>query len=167
VSRDPAAWQNYFVAQAGASAALVGLIFVAVSLNLRQILRFASLPARVAQALIILGQLLVVAMIVLIPGQDAAGLGVELIVVGSLIWAAVLALQLRSLRLMSAEPSTTTRRRVGRVGLGQIATLPTVIAGLSLVAAGGGGLLWLAAGTGLALVVGVFDAWVLLIEIMR
>jgi hypothetical protein len=173
VSRDPAAWQNYFVAQAGASAALVGLIFVAVSLNIRQILRFAYLPTRVAQALVILGQLVIVAMIVLIPGQSPTTLGVELVAVGTVIWATVLAIQIRSLQLLADQPGAPPRRRlvgrwiVSRLTVGQIATLPTLAAGISLLAGGGGGLSWLAVGTGVALVAGVADAWVLLIEIMR
>jgi hypothetical protein len=173
VTRDPAAWENYFVAQAGASAALVGLIFVAVSLNLRQILRYAYLPGRVGEALIFIGQLLIVAMIVLIPGQGATTLGVELVAVGAVIWTTVLIIQTRGLHVLIADPGATSRRAItrqwvlARLGMGQLATLPTLAAGISLLAGGGGGLSWLAVGTGLALVAGVFDAWVLLIEIMR
>ena len=50
-SLDPSAWHEFFVALAGAAAALTGLLFVAVSLNLRQILAFPSLPLRVGETL--------------------------------------------------------------------------------------------------------------------
>ena len=40
------AWVNFFVAQCGASAALLGLIFVSVSLNLTKILSHPLLPGR-------------------------------------------------------------------------------------------------------------------------
>jgi hypothetical protein len=49
----------------------------------------------------------------------------------------------------------------------QLATLPVVVAGASLVAQGGGGLYWLVPGIMLLLGVGVMNAWVLLIEILR
>jgi hypothetical protein len=36
---DPSEWADFFVASAGASAALTGLVFVAVSINIDRILR--------------------------------------------------------------------------------------------------------------------------------
>lgn len=41
----PALWHDLFVAMAGAAAALAGLIFVAVSINLEQILKYRGRPA--------------------------------------------------------------------------------------------------------------------------
>ena len=46
---DPAAWAAFFTAVTGAAAALVGLLFVAVSINLDKILKNAMLPARAAE----------------------------------------------------------------------------------------------------------------------
>ena len=49
----------------------------------------------------------------------------------------------------------------------QLATLPVLVAGASLVARSGGGLFWLVPAIVLLLGVGVMHAWVLLVEILR
>ena len=54
-----------------------------------------------------------------------------------------------------------------RVALGQIATLPMVVAGIAVLVAGLGGLYWLVAGMILSILVALFEAWVLLVEINR
>jgi len=56
----PAAWHDLFTATAAAAAALAGLIFVAVSINLAQILRLANLPRRAVETLAIAVGLLLV-----------------------------------------------------------------------------------------------------------
>ncbi len=54
-----------------------------------------------------------------------------------------------------------------RVALGQIATLPLVVAGIAVLVAGLGGLYWLVAGMIFSTIVALFEAWVLLVEIHR
>ena len=49
-------WSTFFAAQVGAGAALTGLVFVALSINLKQILAFPGLPSRAAEAIILLMQ---------------------------------------------------------------------------------------------------------------
>jgi len=49
----------------------------------------------------------------------------------------------------------------------QLATLPVIAAGASLLARGGGGLYWLVPALILLPGVGVIYAWVLLVEILR
>ncbi|HEX3901634.1 MAG TPA: hypothetical protein VH853_02220 [Polyangia bacterium] len=41
-----AGWESFFVAEVGAAAALTGLLFVAVSINLSKVLAFPQLPGR-------------------------------------------------------------------------------------------------------------------------
>jgi hypothetical protein len=47
-----AGWDNFFVAEAGASAALAGLLFVALSINLQRIMSLPTLPGRAAEGLV-------------------------------------------------------------------------------------------------------------------
>ena len=63
------AWVNFFVAQCGASAALLGLIFVSVSLNLTKILSHPLLPGRAFAAMFLLLAVLLAASLMLVPGQ--------------------------------------------------------------------------------------------------
>jgi modulator of FtsH protease len=48
------AWQTLFATQAGVGAALTGLVFVALSINLKQILALPSLAAQAGEALLLL-----------------------------------------------------------------------------------------------------------------
>jgi hypothetical protein len=48
------AWQPFFAAELGAAAALGGLLFVSLSLNLTKILSYPALPIRALVALLLL-----------------------------------------------------------------------------------------------------------------
>jgi hypothetical protein len=71
----PEQWHDLFVAMAGAAAALTGLIFVAVSINLQQILKYRALPVRAVETLTILLGLLMLSVFILVPGQSQWLLG--------------------------------------------------------------------------------------------
>jgi hypothetical protein len=161
---DPSEWTDLFVATAGASAALAGLVFVAVSINLERILAFRGLPERALETLLFLVSVLLVSVVALIPGQDHVALGLELLFVTLAIDAVVL----RQPAIQVAEGEEMQRSwRVARWTLRAIATVPFLIGAVSVLAESGGGLYWLVAGIVLAIAASVANAWVLLVEILR
>ena len=72
-----AEWESLFVAEAGASAALAGLLFVALSINLERILKGTGLPGRAGEAIVLLLTVLVVSTFGLVPGQSPRVPGAE------------------------------------------------------------------------------------------
>lgn len=156
-------WDSFFVAEAGAAAALAGLLFVAVSINLSRILSFPGLSGRAAEALLILFGVIVVASLGLVPGQSAFQLGLEILAVGALIYVYLLIMQLKAARHPGQQRSWIVTRILGT----QLAMLPLIVAGVSTAAHAGGGLYWLAPGVVLSFGAALIDAWVLMVEIQR
>ena len=157
------AWANFFVAEVGASAALVGLLFVAVSINLTKIIEYPSLPGRAFEALIVLVVVLFSATFGLVPGQSTAALGVEVVITAAVGWATTILIQLAARREANAPRSWM----VSRVAATQVATVPMIVAGVSLLFERGGGLYWMVAATIGSFLAALVDAWVLLVEIQR
>jgi hypothetical protein len=79
----------------------------------------------------------------------------------------VVTIQLLRLRSWGTMRPDLRRPFVLRVALGQIATLPLVVAGITVLVGGLGGLYWLVAGMIFSTLVALFEAWVLLVEINR
>jgi hypothetical protein len=161
---DPTPWESFFVALAGAAAALAGLVFVALSINLARVLGGRGLPERAAEAIVLLSSVLLVALLGLVPGQPARLLGVELLGPALLGWGVPTTVQMRAFRRREYE---RPGKFASRVVLNQAATLPLILTGVSLFLGWGGGLYWLVPGVILSLVVGLSGAWVFLIEIER
>ena len=163
---DPSAadWQGLFLAGAGASAALAGLLFVAISINLDRILKGTGLPGRAGEAMVLLVAVLVVSMLGLVPGQSPTLLGAELLGAGLVAWSILARIHLGAVR---SRVGPYPAALAGRIVLAQLAILPLLAAGVSLLVGAGGGRYWLAPGVVLCLVVAVLGAWVLLIEILR
>ena len=85
-----AEWSDFCVAQVGASAALLGLLFVGVSINLGRILALAGLPDRALLALVLILNVLVTATLMLVPGQPLRLLGAEVLIAGVVAGVALL-----------------------------------------------------------------------------
>ncbi len=157
-------WDNFFVAQAGASAALAGLVFVGISINLTKILASGYLPNRAQEALLILLVNLILSSLFLVPKETPLSLGIELVVAGLLAWIAVIGLHRDSFRRMDA---SFRRRALTSAVMGQIWSISIWVAGAVLIIVGPIGVYWLVPGLLLGYVVALANAWVLIIEINR
>lgn len=147
----------------GALAALVGLLIVAMSVNIRDILAAASLPARAAAAIAVLTLALLVCALGLVPGQPLWVYGLET-AAGTAVAAIFAFHALRSLHRDGTAPPGFRLPKYAAVA----APIMAYAAGAALLLAGSGaGLAWLGAGALLAVVAGVTFAWVVLIEILR
>jgi hypothetical protein len=163
VAYDPEQWHDLFVATAGASAALLGLLFVAVSINLERILAYQGLPERALETLLLLLGVLIVGIVGLIPAESSVALGLELSIVAVFIATIIFRLPAPRTEETGKEPGSW---RLSRLGVRLMGTVPLVIGGLSILVEAGGGLYWIAAGIVLAIVGAVANAWVLLVEIL-
>jgi hypothetical protein len=161
---DPVAWTDFFIATAGAGAALAGLVFVAFSINLREILKFPGLTGRGAESLILLLAPVFVAIVGLWPIGSTRVVGLALTVLGFAFWLTVVLIIVRSGRDLHG---ATRSQYLSRIILSQLATLPTIVAGISLTIALGPGLHLLVLGTVATFAAGVIGAWILLVEILR
>ena len=158
-------WGELFLAEAGASAALGGLLFVAVSINLERIVALRSLPGAALGTIVLLVAVLMVSTFGLVPGQPRWVFGSEVLVVGLVAWSILTGIWIRTLQ--APIPNQPRFVPVISVVLTQAATLPMVVAGVSLLLEAGGGLYWLVPGVSFSLVVAVVNAWVLLVEVVR
>jgi hypothetical protein len=163
-SYSPADWQSFFVAIVGAAAALTGLLFVAVSINLETILKDGSmLPARTAETLTSLLFVMVAAALTLVP-QNIRLLGLEILIIAAPLLAITLRTQIRYRRQHPDDPLNWS---VSRMVSSAAATVPGTLAGIFLAAHWGGGLYWLVPTAVGGIAGAVYSAWVLLVEIVR
>ena len=159
-----AEWTDFSVAVVGASAALTGLLFVAVSINIEQILAVDALAGRALSTMILFVVPLVVGTLVLVPGQSPTALGVELIGTGVVAGGGLLRIN-RPVNRGELEPRSgwLLIRFVPSVTI----TVFLLLAGATLIAQAGGGLYWVAPAIVEAFVGGLVTVWVLLVEIRR
>jgi modulator of FtsH protease len=157
-------WHSFFATQAEVSAALTGLIFVALSINLKQILSYPGLAGRAGEALILLLLPVLVGLAGATPQTSVRAFGAELFGLGLVGLTVVTLIVASASRAARMRP---TGEYLTRAVAAELAVIPTVVAGVLLLAHHPGGLWWQAVGTGLCIAAGVGDGWVLLVEILR
>jgi hypothetical protein len=159
-----AGWTDFLVATAGAAGALAGLVFVALSINLARILELPGVSGRAGETILLLAGSLIGSLLALIPDQPPLRLGLLLFALWLPTWGVPTVIQVQAFRHGKFYRASYA---LMRFSLHQAATLPLLLAALSLAGVLAGGLYWLAASLLMCLVVGMFNAWVLLVEIVR
>jgi hypothetical protein len=160
----PAQWSTFLSAEVSASAALAGLLFVAVSINLSRIIANPQLTPRIIKALTSLIGILFFASLCLVPGQSSSTLGSELILLGILIW---LIITIKQREHSRGNPYLRGYQKILYSFLAHASSLPLILCGISLHFSTGGGLYWLVPAVLFSFASALLDAWVLLIEIQR
>ena len=161
---DPELWHDFAVAVAGAGAALAGLLVVAVSVNVREVIAGPTLTRRAGLALVLVTVPLVLAVVLLIPSDSPATLG-SIVLLVSVAAALVLG------RLL-LPPRLPPQRAMWQWWVSDFApafvlAASAVLAGIGLAAGAVGGLYWLPVAVIAGVLGGLVQAWVLLIEILR
>ena len=158
------AWESFFTSEVGASAALAGLIFVGLSINISKILSYPRLPGRAIQSLVLLAAILVVSLLALVPGDTLLWFGTEVAVVGLAVWVILLRYDLVN---YGATGSEYRRSYLVTAVLNQCCGVLYVLGGVAIVGYGETGAELLVPATMLSFLKALIDAWVLLVEINR
>lgn len=155
-------WQPFFGAVSAASAALAGLLFIALSLNIRAMANDATFLGRAREAFGGFLCLLVIALVTLIPGQDRRVLGTELVAFALIVAGFSVVLQGRTVRRL---PREHRRHWVSRLLPLNLATTAILVAGVSMVIGRYGGLFWLVPTVIVYFVWAFFTIWSLIVQI--
>lgn len=157
-------WADFCVAQVGASAALAGLVFVGVSINLTKIMGIPQLVDIALEAMLVLVTVLGECSILLAPHQPPTRVGGEIVAFSIGLWLGLSFLQ-RHIYLQT--PAVHRRDHWPHFGASQVALLAFIASGIWLLVDGEAGLILYLPATLLCYTAALSDAWVLLIEINR
>lgn len=157
-------WHDFFMATAGAAAALTGLIFVGVSINLTRILSIPHMPERALISLILLLLILVISILSLVPEHPLTFLGIEILVLSTICFVFIRRYDLRMLRSKSSE---FRKKYILNMSLSIGALVPYFVGAVLMLCSGSSGIYWLIPAFIFSFLKSVLDAWVLLVEINR
>ena len=161
-ANDIVAWHDFFVMAGGGAAALTGLLFVALSINLHHVIG-NGITSRAATFMIGLVTILFSSAVALIPDQTPRAFGIELLIIGFIGLA--LDRMFRWRFMESTEFLSRGHNQVVRYVLLTGATVPAWIAAIGLIAGWPRALDWLALSYAFLLYGGISGSWILLVEL--
>jgi modulator of FtsH protease len=157
-------WSDLFVATAGASATLAGLLFVGLSINLDKLVSLPGVLLRAAASLALLTSMLGLSILLLIPDHSVRNAGIEVLGVAIASACIVGILSLRSIR---DTPPQYRGNAMALSGLRVFALAPLAASGALMIANHPNGTDLLVPGMLMTFIVTIVDARVILVEIAR
>jgi modulator of FtsH protease len=157
---DIAQWGDFANTVGGAAAALAGLLFVGLSLNLSEVLSYPGVATRAGVTVGMTVALMVVAVLLAAPGQSRQALAFEFGAIAVLVSLAVLVTTKRS-------PGDSPYRLLYLLALPLIPMTLLMVGAVSLWLRAGGGLYWVTAAIVTGLAAATANSWVLVVEIKR
>lgn len=157
-------WHDFLVAMAGASGVLVGLLFIAMSISLTELFKTPALLTRAAACLELLTGVLMLCCALLIPALGRTALGWIVVLGSGAIWSAT---SFASVKVLRVTASDYRLQSLLSLTLFQVATVPTIVAGLAMFRIGTDAMYLLAPAFMVSFAVAILDAWVLMIEVRR
>ena len=156
----PGMWHDFAVTVAGLAGALVGLLFVAVSIKSDVLARSRSLSSRAAQTLVLF-MTSAIATVLLVAPQPGLALGIELLAVAAVSGAAVLVLDQRA----GHDSDSGVARYIERASPNMVTAVLVAVAGITFLLKAGGGLYWMIPAVLASLIGGVINAWLFLVKV--
>lgn len=154
----PEAWHDLYLMVGGAAAVLTELIFVAVSLHLRAVLRNPWHRGTAGPSLLALMSGVLISGVLLIPAQPLPLLGAEIVAIA-------IASPAYNAMALAHLPRTKRTAALTKIVVGMAGGLLAVAAGISLAVGVGGGLWLLLPAVAIALGSSVLNAWRLMVDV--
>ena len=158
-------WSNLFIATASVAGALLGLMFVSISINVNKILSITNLTRIALQPISLLLIIVILSILMLIPEQTTPRMGIEILLTGLVIWATTVQSDVSIYR--SIKNKAKKRHYIRNILFSQATILPIIVSGIVTFMMGRTGIYWLVPGIILSFIKVVINSWALLVEINR
>ena len=141
----------------------MGLIFVGISINLKNILSIKGLDLRASISMFLLLGILIISLLMLAPFEPSAR-GLLVLITACFIWLATI---IFDIKIYKGKQATYKRHYLINMLFNQAATIPNIVAGSLIFNANENGFYFTVPAIIFSIIKAVLDAWVLLVEINR
>ncbi|HAQ59873.1 MAG TPA: hypothetical protein DCR63_05595 [Microbacterium sp.] len=160
---DDLGWNDFNLGILGAAAALAGLVIVAASVNIAEIVKERSLTARLGAGIGTLVLAITASALALFPGITVVGYGVTVLVATMLSSA----FPIHAARALVADRGPHSRYNVARSMVNFLPIAVYAAGSITLMAGSPAGLVIVAVGGIVAIPVALMISWVVLVEVLR